>query len=193
MMQTAERESARGAMERGAVSRRPVAAVIGSGNAGNETGRVAELLGRCLVDAGFRVLTGGLGGVMEAASRGARSSSLYRDGDVIGVLPGYRAEAANPHVDIAICTGLGHARNVLCAASGDVVLAVAGNSGTLSEIALAWTLGKPVACVGLAEGWAPTLAKLELAAGGSPRIAGPFSPGDAVAWSFREIAHRRRA
>ncbi len=191
MTPTAKPESARSAAAGGTASRRPVAAVIGSGDAGEETRRLAAQLGRCLVDAGFRVLTGGLGGVMEAASRGARSSSRHRDGDVIGVLPGYRAEAANPHVDIAICTGLGHARNVLCAASGDVVLAVAGNSGTLSEIALAWTLGKPVACVGHAEGWALTLAKEDLASSGTVRLAGPFSPADAVAWSLQEIERMR--
>ena len=191
MMPREETESTPEAPIGGPASRRPVAAVIGSGNAGEETERVAEQLGRCLVDAGFRVLTGGLGGVMEAASRGARSSSRHRDGDVVGVLPGYQSEAANPHVDIAICTGLGHARNVLCAASGDVVLAVAGNSGTLSEIALAWTLGKPVACVGHAEGWASTLAGKDLEARGTAQIAGPFSPQDAVAWSIQEIASRR--
>lgn len=191
MMPTAQSESARKAAAGGTASRRPVAAVIGSGNADEEATRVAERLGRCLVDAGFRILTGGLGGVMEAASRGARSSSRRRDGDVIGVLPGYRAEAANPHVDIAICTGLGHARNVLCAASGDVVLAVAGNSGTLSEIAHAWTLGKPIACVGHAEGWALTLARTGLGARSTARIAGPFSPEDAVAWSIQEIASSR--
>lgn len=176
-----------GAMSRGYGGRRPIASVIGSGDAGEEARRIAERLGQCLVNAGFRVLTGGLGGVMEAASRGARLSPRYQDGDVIGILPGYRSDAANPHVDIAICSGLGHARNVLCAASGDVVLAIGGSSGTLSEIAIAWTLGKPVACVGRAEGWALELAETLPKASAASRMAGPFSPEEAADWSTRQL------
>ena len=176
-----------------ATARRPIASVIGNGDAGDDAKRVAERLGRCLVDAGFRVLTGGLGGVMEAASKGARSSRRHRDGDVIGILPGYRSDDANTHVDIAICTGMGHGRNVLCAASGDVVLAIGGRSGTLSEIALAWTLGKPVACVGHAQGWALELAAARSSACGMTSIAGPFSPEEAVAWSLTRTSQEHSA
>ncbi len=137
-------------------------------------------------------MTGGLGGVMEAACRGARTSRRYREGDTIGLLPGYDADSANDHVDVAIATGLGHARNVLCAASGDVVLAVGGASGTLSEIALAWTLGKPVACVGDAPGWAPTLARQDDRNDPGQRIEGPFEPEEAAAWAWRRVRSRRR-
>ena len=180
-------------MDPQAPERRPIASVIGNGDARDDAKRIAERLGRCLVDAGFRVLTGGLGGVMEAASKGARSSRQHRDGDVIGILPGYRARDANTHVDIAICTGLGHGRNVLCAASGDIVLAIGGGSGTLSEIALAWTLGKPVACVGDAEGWALQLATAESTARGMFEIAGPFSPEEAVSWSLAKVSRGHSA
>ena len=175
------------AMSRGYGERRPIASVIGDGDAGEEARRIAERLGRCLVDAGFRVLTGGLGGVMESASRGARLAPRYQAGDVIGILPGYRSDAANPHVDIAICSGLGHARNVLCAASGDVVLAIRGSSGTLNEIAIAWTLGRPVACVGRAEGWALELAETLPKAPTASRMAGPFSPEEAADWSTHRL------
>ena len=180
------------AVAAGNPQRRPIAAVIGSGEADEIARRTAEQLGRCLVDAGFRVLTGGLGGIMGAASKGARSSPIHRDGDVIGIVPGYRAEDANVHVDIPICTGLGHGRNVLCAATGDVVLAVAGNSGTLSEIALAWTLGKPVACVGRSAGWALELAEIRPSHSAMHRIEGPFSPEDAAAWSLQQLGPRHR-
>ena len=174
--------------------RRPVAAVIGDGGAAADSaaGRIAQHLGHCLVDAGFRVVTGGLGGVMAAASRGARHSPRYREGDVLAILPGYQAAAANPWADIVLCTGLGHARNTLCAASGDVVLAVGGGSGTLAEIALAWTLGRPVACVGTAPGWATELTRGRVPSSDAPEIAGPLDPEAAALWALAQLSGDRR-
>jgi len=90
------------------------------------------------------LVTGGLGGVMESASRGAK----YRGGLVVGILPSDKREDANPYVDIAIPTGLGVARNLLVVRSGDVVIAIDGAWGTLSEIALAKNIGKPVISLG---------------------------------------------
>lgn len=171
--------------------RRLIGAVVGCARDGSEGEADAEALGRALVDAGFRVVSGGLGGVMRAASRGARSSEIYRPGDVIGVLPGYRADDANEFVDIPICTGLQHGRNLIVAATGDVVFAVGGRSGTLSEIALAWTLGKPVLCVGTAEGWASELAGRRIDDRREDQVHGPFEPEQAVV-AAKEIlqAHR---
>jgi len=116
-----------------------IVAVIGDGTApaGSETWRLAEALGERLVDCKYRVLTGGLGGVMEAACRGAARSAAHRPGVVIGILPGDDPEAANAHVDLAIATGLGHLRNGIVARA-DAVVAVGGGAGTLSEMALAW-------------------------------------------------------
>jgi uncharacterized protein (TIGR00725 family) len=102
-------------------------------------------------------VTGGLGGVMEAASRGAHSAKGYREGDVVGILPVSDGAAANELVDIAIPTGMGIARNVLVVATADAVVAVGGGSGTLSEIAVAWQLGKPIVALEL-EGWSGRLA-----------------------------------
>ena len=94
---------------------------------------------------------------MEAASRGAHQAAGYREGDVVGIVPGAEADGANAHVDIVIITNLGYARNVLVVATADAVIAVGGGSGTLSEMALAWQLGRPV--VGLAvPGWSSRLA-----------------------------------
>lgn len=137
--------------------RRPVIAVIGNGAASAEHVRVAAELGRLVVERGWRIVSGGLGGVMEAASRGAHEAASYREGDVIGILPGGDASRANAYVDIAIPTNMGYARNVLVVASADAVVAVGGGSGTLTEMAMAWQLGKVV--IGIAvDGWSARLA-----------------------------------
>jgi hypothetical protein len=128
----------------GETSRRPVVAVIGNSRATADALRVAEELGRLVVERGWRLVTGGLGGVMEAASRGAHRAPAYREGDVIGILPGSDPALGNRWVDIVIPTGLGHARNVLVVATADAVVAIGGGAGTLSEMALAWQLGRPL-------------------------------------------------
>jgi len=160
--------------------RRLLGAVVGSARDGSAGEADAEALGRALVDAGFRVVTGGLGGIMRAVSRGARASARYQPGDVIGVLPSYRADDANEFIDISICTGLQHGRNLIVAATGDVVFAVGGRSGTLSEIALAWTLGKPVVCVGSTGGWATEFAGRRIDDRREDQVHGPFEPKEAV-------------
>jgi hypothetical protein len=126
------------------MERRKMVAVIGNGRASREHEELAEAVGRELVQNGFRVLTGGLAGVMLGASRGARSAERYREGDVVGILPGDDPLAANEHVDIVISSGMGLARNVLVVQAADAVIAVGGASGTLSELALAWQIGKPI-------------------------------------------------
>jgi len=152
---------------------RPVASVVGSARDGSPSEPAAAALGRALIDAGFRVVTGGLGGVMRAASRGARSSTSYRPGDIIGVLPGYVAADANEFVDVPICSGLHHARNVIVAATGDVLFAVGGRAGTLSEMALAWTLGKPVIAI-CSEGWAGELSGRPIDDRRDDKVYGPY-------------------
>jgi uncharacterized protein (TIGR00725 family) len=139
-------------------SRRPVVAIVGGARGSRSLLDHAESLGCSLVDAGYRVATGGLGGVMEAASRGARSAPTWRDGDIIGVLPGLDPSTANPWVDIAIPTGLNYARNVVLVSMADAVVAVGGGAGTLSEIALAWQHHKLVIAMDLGEGWSAKMA-----------------------------------
>jgi uncharacterized protein (TIGR00725 family) len=121
--------------------RTPIVAVVGGGAAGAGAERVAEDVGRELAQRGVIVLTGGLGGVMAAASRGAKEAG----GTTVGLLPGEDRARANEWVDVAIATGLGEARNALVARAADAVIAVGGEFGTLSEIALALKLGRPVA------------------------------------------------
>ena len=118
----------------------PYIAVIGSGEAGSELQADAELVGRRLGEAGAVVVCGGLGGVMEAACRGARAAGAT----TVGLLPGDDRAAANEHVEIAIATGLGELRNGLVVRAADAVVAIGGEFGTLSEIGFALRLGVPV-------------------------------------------------
>jgi hypothetical protein len=119
-------------------------AVVGSGEASPADAVVAEAVGRGLAARGAVVVCGGLGGVMEAACRGARGEG----GLTVGLLPGPDRVAANPYVSVAIATGLGEARNALVVRAADVLVAVGGSWGTLSEIALAVRTGKRVIGVG---------------------------------------------
>src|SRR4051795_12359696 len=118
----------------------PYVAVVGPGEATPEQIATAEEVGRLLAERGAVLVCGGLGGVMEAACRGAKEGG----GRTVGILPGGDRAAANPHVDVAIATGLGEARNALVVRAADALIAVGGAYGTLSEIALALKTGRPV-------------------------------------------------
>jgi uncharacterized protein (TIGR00725 family) len=121
-------------------AQRRYASVAGPGACDEEIAALAHEVGRGLAEAGFTLVTGGEGGAMEAASRGAREAG----GMVVGVLPGSDRSRANVYADVTVVTGIGHARNLAVVASGDVLVAVGGEWGTLSEIALAGVLGRPV-------------------------------------------------
>lgn len=118
--------------------------VVGAGDCDERTAARAEAVGAALARAGCVVVTGGLGGVMQAASRGAREAG----GRVVGILPGDDVAAANAWVEIPIATGLGEARNALIAATAQALVAIGGGYGTLSEIALARRRGKRVVSLG---------------------------------------------
>lgn len=115
--------------------------VIGAGVADSQTAAEAEKVGRLLGERGHTVVCGGLGGVMEAACRGARDAGAH----TIGILPGADPAAANAHVETAIATGMGNARNVMVVLNGDAAVAISGATGTLSEIGHALDFGRPVA------------------------------------------------
>lgn len=128
----------------------PYVAVVGSGGgASAEQLAIAQQVGSLLADRGAVVVCGGLDGVMAAASQGAAA----RGGLTVGLLPGRDRRAGNPHLSVAIATGLGELRNGLVVAACDAVIAVGGSWGTLSEIALAMRTGKPVVVIG---GWQVT-------------------------------------
>lgn len=138
---------------------RPIVAVIGSAQPEKQAYETAFELGKRLCDAGFRVATGGFSGVMEAALAGARSSDHYREGDTLAILPVYDFTKANRFADIVIPTGLGVSRNVVLVATGFAVVSVAGEVGTLSEIALAMRLQKPVLLLRGSGGWSTRLSE----------------------------------
>lgn len=119
-------------------------AVVGPSQADEPTLAAAEEIGAELAAARFVVLTGGLGGAMEAASRGARS----RLGSTVGILPGEDPSEANGWVELPVATGMGEARNAVLVRSARGVIAVGGGYGTLSEIALALGMGRPVVGLG---------------------------------------------
>lgn len=120
--------------------RKPIIGVIGASIPSAEGLRMAESVGREIAGCGAVLVCGGLGGVMEAAAKGAFEAG----GEVLGILPGPDKLSANPYVTLPVSTNMGHARNVIIAHTADVLIAVEGEYGTLSEAAISLKLGKPV-------------------------------------------------
>ncbi|MBN2383066.1 TIGR00725 family protein [bacterium] len=118
----------------------PYIGVIGAARIDAQGEMLAEELGYAIARRGGIVICGGLGGIMTAVCRGAHRGH----GLTIGILPGDDPDQANPYVDIPIVTGLSHARNIIIVRTAQLVIAVRGEYGTLSEIALALKLGRPV-------------------------------------------------
>jgi uncharacterized protein (TIGR00725 family) len=126
------------------MSEGPYISVIGAGQASDDEAAAAEEIGRLLAEAGAVLICGGLGGVMDAAARGCEAAG----GTSVGILPGDDRTQASSHLTIRIATGLGEARNAIVSRAADAVIAVGGEFGTLSEIALALKMGKPVVGLG---------------------------------------------
>ena len=168
-------------------SESPIVAVVGDGTVaeGAPAYAIADRLGERLVDAGFRVLTGGLGGIMEAASRGAARSRAHGPASVVALLPGHDPDDANPYVDVALPTGLGHGRNTVVA-HADAVVAIGGGAGTLSELAFAWIHHRLVVGFRVA-GWSGRLAgtrvddRVRFATIPDDQVFGVDTPEEAVA------------
>ncbi len=146
--------------------------VVGGGACSSEEAEWAAAVGRGLATSGAITVTGGLGGVMEAAARGAKEVG----GLTIGLLPGADRREANPYVDVPLATGMGEMRNVVLVRVAQAVIAIGGGAGTLSEIALAMRIGTPV--VGLHDAFSPLV---EI-----PRVE---TPEHAVRWA---LAHATR-
>jgi uncharacterized protein (TIGR00725 family) len=145
---------------------RRTVAVVGPADASAEQETAAYDVGFGLAGRGLAVVTGGLGGVMAAASHGCAAAG----GVVLGILPGTDVDDANEFVDLAVPTGLGQARNVLVVRAALAVVAVGGSWGTLSEIAIARRLGRPVVSLG---GWQV------VDASATPVVDGPLEAADA--------------
>lgn len=119
---------------------RPIIGVIGGGDCTTEEASFAEETGRLVAEGGAVLVCGGLGGVMEAAAKGAKANG----GVTVGILPGTEPTAANRYIDVPLATGLGEMRNFLIVRTAHALIAIGGGVGTLSEIALAQRVGKPV-------------------------------------------------
>ncbi len=117
--------------------------VIGSSRCDDRLYRIAMRVGELLAERGCVVVNGGLGGVMEASARGAK----MRGGTTVGIVPGDSKEEANPYIDIVVVTNMGHARNVVIAHTCDALIAVGGEYGTISEMAIALKVGKKVVAI----------------------------------------------
>ena len=122
----------------------------------------AFALGKAIIDEGWLLCTGGRAGIMEAASKGARTSKLWTGHQILGVLPDNNHDTGNDYLDIELPSGLGLTRNALVVRFSDVCVALSGGAGTLSEIALAWQFERPVAVMSDSGGWSEKLANIAL-------------------------------
>jgi len=156
------------------VKRQKVVAVIGASDAPRAVCKLAFELGQEIARRGAVLINGGRTGVMESAAAGARKAG----GHTIGILPGHDRRAANRHIEFAIATGIGEARNAVIVASADAVIALAGEGGTLAEIGFAKKFGKPIVAL---DSW-PQIEGLHRAE----------TPVDAVALALRLAASNSR-
>ena len=161
------------------MTRKRQIAVIGSGTCEEGSGpwTAAQAVGKGLAEAGAVVVCGGLGGVMEAAAKGAAEAG----GTVIGISPGDSTEHANPWCTHVIATGIGHARNLAVVASGEAVIAIGGEWGTLAEIGFARRLGRTVAALDSwrAQGQGPM--------GDAPGVVEVTTPAEAVTTALDSV------
>ncbi len=146
--------------------------VVGASACDETIASIAYEVGQEIVRQGAVLLCGGLGGVMEAAAKGAKEAG----GLTVGILPGASAKNANPYIDLSIVTDMGHARNIILVQSSDAVIAISGAYGTLSEIAIALKTGIP--CIGI-QTWDI-----------DPRIICTQTPGQAVRLAIEKISAR---
>lgn len=166
--------------------RRPQAVVIGDADAAPHQLRLAEAVGELVARLGMTLITGGRGGVMEAAARGAVGAG----GATVGILPSSDPADANAWCQISIPTGMGHTRNALTALAGDVVIVIGGAAGTLTEIAFAWMYGRPIVVLAGSGGWADEMARRPPDARQSSRITA-CTDTVAVEATLREICTAR--
>jgi uncharacterized protein (TIGR00725 family) len=138
--------------------KKPILTIIGPNKSLCKPSHIkhAKMAGQLAIELGFRVMTGGEKGVMEAAFVGAKKADNYSSGDTIAINPRESGKTIDCLADIVIYTGLGHARNYIMA-HGEIILAIGGGTGTLSEIAMAWSKNRPIIAFA-GDGWAGKLA-----------------------------------
>ncbi len=143
--------------------RRHIVSILGGNSQVSDSAlKQAHALGKAIIDEGWLLCTGGRAGIMEAASKGARTSDLWTGHQILGVLPDDTHVGGNEYLDIVLPSGLGLTRNALVVRFSDVCVALSGGAGTLSEIALAWQFERPVAVISNSGGWSEKLANTAL-------------------------------
>lgn len=145
-------------------SNKKIISVIGYANIDTLPKEIYSLaydLGKSIIDKGYILANGGLGGVMKAVSKGARYSANYKENSIIGVLPNYNKDIANDYVDIALPIGFDVGRNISLISISDAVIVLGGSAGTLNEISLAWQMNKLIVALG-DFGWGGKLADTSL-------------------------------
>ena len=161
-----------------------ITVIGGSGERDERVLKTAEDVGVLIAEKGAVLVCGGRGGVMEAVARGAKKAG----GLTVGILPGLSRREANPYIDVAIPTGLSHARNAVNVLAGDAVIVIGGGAGTLSEVGLALAYGKPVVVVRGTGGVADLLSGKMI---GDSRVYTADGPREAVELALRLASKRR--
>ncbi|MFA6867250.1 MAG: acyl-CoA synthetase [Clostridia bacterium] len=143
--------------------RRKIVAIVGDADIEENSTKykMAYEMGKALVDAGYRIQSGGLQGVMNAAFCGAHASKNYKEGDTIAIVPGFNPNDANQFADITIGTGLDMFRNVIVG-NAQAIIAIGGGSGTLSEVANAWALKRMILAFNNVDGWSSKVADIRM-------------------------------
>jgi uncharacterized protein (TIGR00725 family) len=160
-----------------------IISVIGGSDSDDAVLELAEEIGEEIAQRGVALACGGLGGVMEAACRGAKK----HNGLTIGILPTDIKEHANKYVDVVMPTGLGYARNFLVAKTGDAVIALDGSAGTLSEIAIAWFSERPIVAMAQSGGWSQKLAGTQIDGRRADKVYSAKTPREAVDLIFKAL------
>lgn len=150
--------------------------VCGGSIINNDVYEIVEQLGTEIAHQNYLVVCGGLGGTMEAVCKGAKAGG----GTTIGIIPGSTKEFANKYVDIIIPSGLGEGRNLLVVQTADGIITVSGGAGTLSEMAFAWRLKKPIVALSSTGGWSAKLATKQIDATRDDFILDAHTPKEAV-------------
>ena len=168
----------------GGVGKPPYISVVGGSSATPEEAVLAEQLGEALLSLGAILICGGGGGVMYHVAKGAQKGKEHGGGLVLGILSGTDRQEANPYIDVVIPTGMGEMRNALIAQTGDVMIAIGGGAGTLSEMALAWYWQKPIGVLGTS-GWAGRLAGTPIDKRRTDSILSFTDPQKAASWAVQ--------
>ncbi len=164
--------------------------VIGSNSQTLQDSQALEFafkLGQELAKNGYKIVCGGRGGIMEAVAKGAKSVSTKQKFDVLCLLPESDKSFANAYCDVVVPTGMGIMRNFLVARTADILIAISGGAGTMSEIAAAWQFGKKVLCVTGFGGWAEKLAGVDLDARNSGLLVPVTGIADVMEFLSREL------